>query len=453
MENRNLKKDIGLFIATALVVGNMMGSGIFMLPATLASKSGPGPSLMAWLITGIGSIFLALSFANLGSRIPKTGGPYEYSKLAFGDFWGFINAWLYWNGSWIGNAAVIVTVTSYTATLIPAIGNNHLLSFIYGSIVLWIFTLINILGVKKAGQTQTAITIFEIVLFLFFIIIAAVHFNSANIAPLFPKDKGVSTIPAAATSTLWAFIGLESATVAAGEIKNPKRNVKLSTIFGISIAGIMYLLVSFFAMGAMPQAVLAKSSSPISDILAQFLGKGISSVILVGAVVSVLGTTVGWLLSTARIAYAGGKDGVFPAIFAKVHPKYNTPYAALIISSVLVNILLLMNYTKSLISAFNFMILLATLSYLPVYASTAAAEIMLVTKREKNFNLFKFIKNSIIPLLGFIYACWTIYGSGSDAVMWGFMLILLGIPFYLYMKHKDGTKLQALRDISIEEAA
>jgi amino acid transporter len=150
-KNTHLKKELGLVIATALVVGNMMGSGIFMLPATLATKAGPGSTILAWLLTGIGSIFLALSFANLGSKIPKTGGPYEYSKLAFGDFMGFLNAWLYWNGSWIGNAAIITAVASYTGNLIPVVANNHLIAFLYTSGILWIFTIINIMGVKKAG--------------------------------------------------------------------------------------------------------------------------------------------------------------------------------------------------------------------------------------------------------------------------------------------------------------
>lgn len=433
----NLKKELGIVIATALVVGNMMGSGIFMLPATLASKAGPGPVMLAWLLTGAGSILLALSFASLGSKIPKTGGPYEYAKLAFGDFMGFENAWLYWNGSWIGNAAIITAIASYTGTLIPIINNNHLVAFLYTSAILWIFTIINILGTKKAGITQTVITIFELLLFIFFIGVAAAHFNPSFVQNMFPKNKGIETIPAAAASTLWAFIGFETASVAAGEIKNPEKNIKISTILGMSIAIIMYMAINFFAMGAMPQNMLAKSSAPIVDILSQFLGKGISNVILVASIISVLGTTVGWILATARMSYAAGKDKVFPEIFAVVHPKYNTPYVSLIISAVLANILLAMNYSQSLLAAFNFMILLATLAYLPMYATTAAAEIILLVKIEGKVNVWKFIKKSIIPLLGFAYAVWTIYGSGAETVMYGFLLILFGVPFYLYMKIKS----------------
>jgi basic amino acid/polyamine antiporter, APA family len=450
-KNTHLKKELGLVIATALVVGNMVGSGIFMLPATLANSSGPGATMVAWLLTGIGSIFLALSFGNLGSKIPKTGGPYEYSKLAFGDFMGFMNAWLYWNASWIGNAAIITSVASYTGNLFPFIANNKLAAFIYTSAILWIFTLVNIMGVKKAGIAQTATTIIKIVLFSIFVVITAYHFNPEYIKPAFPAGKGVETIPAAAAATLWAFTGFESAAVTAGEIKNPERNIKLSTVLGMIISVIIYMAISFFAMGAMSQEQLAKSSSPIVDILAQYLGNGVTSVILVVSIIGIMGTAMGWIMSTARMSYAAGEDGVFPEIFAKVHPKYNTPHASLIIGSVLVNVLLVMNYSKSMLSAFNFIILLATLAYLPVYASTAAAEIMLLVKFEGKFNAWKFIKASIVPLMGFAYATWAVYGAGAEAVMYGFLLILFGVPFYLYIRLKDTAKMKQIRSFEEEK--
>lgn len=445
-KNSNLKKDMGIILATALVTGNMMGSGIFMLPATLAKISGPGATIIAWLITGIGSIFLALSFGNLGTKFPSTGGPYEYNKRAFGKYTGFTSAWLYWNGSWIGNAAVVVAIGSYAGTLIPAISNNHLIGFLFTSAILWIFTLVNIFGVKVASKVQTIITIFELVLFITFIFVAATHFNLNNIGPLFPKGKGISTVPAASAFTLWAFIGLESASVAAGEIKNPEVNVKRSTIFGILIAVIMYICINFFAMGAMSQGRLAASQAPIGDIFSAILGSRIGKLITLGAVISVLGTTVGWLLSTARMAYAAGVDGVFPKVFSKLHPKFKTPYVALIIGSALANILLLFNYAKGFSAAFTFIVLLATLSYLPIYAMTAASEILLLFKKGSNFNIGKFITKSIIPLLGFSYAVWAIYGSGAETVMYGFTMMLLGVPFYIYMEIKN----KSLSDKTVE---
>jgi basic amino acid/polyamine antiporter, APA family len=432
----NTKKKMGLVMATALVVGNMVGSGIFMLPASLASQASISATLMAWVITGLGSILLALSFGKLSSRFPKTGGPYEYTKLAFGEFTGFLNAWLYYNGSWIGNAAIILTLTSYASLVFPILSDNPLVSFIFGSAVLWLLTFLNILGSREAGKWQTASTVFKVVLFAGFIIVALFNFDASN---LYTSNASASTgfggLPLAIATTLWAFVGLESSTVSAGEIENPQRNVKLSTIYGIIITIAIYLLVSIAAMGAMPQDKLASSSAPISDILGLILGSKAGIIVSISIVVATLGSIIGWILTTANIAYAAAIDGVFPKIFAKTHPKYNTPYMALIISSILTNLLLLMNFQGGLVAAFNFAMLLATLSYLPIYAMTAVADIMLTGKNFKNVTAF--IITSIVPLLGFVYACYTIYGTGAETVLWGFMLMLIGMPFYVYNKLKN----------------
>ena len=436
MENKSLKKEISLFMATMLVCGNMIGSGVFMLPSTLAQVSGPGATIIAWILTTIGSILIAISFANLGTKYPATGGAYQYTKEAFGDFAGFLSAWLYWNGSWIGNAAIIVAITSYASAVFPVL-NKPIVSIIFSSAVLWIFTLINISGVKKAGKIQSFVTVFKILFFGLFIIVAFLNFDSANILPLFPSEKGFSTVPLAATSTLWAFIGLESATVAAGELENPEKNIRKSTIYGLIISSVIYLLISIGSMGAMSNMDLSQSSAPLTDILTNALGSGLGKLLTVAVVICILGTIIGWLLSTARVAYAAGVDGVFPKFFGKVNEKTGTPVSALIFGSVLVNILLIMNFQKGMVDAFTFITILATLSYLPVYLLSVSAEMMLIFKEEKKFNFKIFIKKSALPLLAFVYVIWTIYGSGADTVMWGFILMLIGIPVYIYNHHKN----------------
>lgn len=436
MENRNLKKEISLFMATMLVCGNMIGSGVFMLPSTLAQVSGPLPTLIAWILTTAGSILIAISFANLGSKYPSTGGAYQYTKTAFGEFTGFLSAWLYWNGSWIGNAAIVVALASYMSSIIPAL-NSPIISILFTSGVLWAITLINIFGVKKAGKLQSFATVFKIGFFAVFIIVAFVNFDASNLMPLIPVDKGLSTIPIAATSTLWAFVGLESATVTAGEMKDPERNVKKSTIYGMIIASVIYILISLGSMGVMSNAELSLSSAPLTDILTLALGSGVGKILTIAVAVCILGTTIGWILSTARVSYAAGIDGVFPKFFGKIHPKYQTPVNSLVIGSVLVNILLIMNFQKSMVSAFTFITLLATLSFLPVYLLGVGAEIMLMFKGEEEFNLKIFLKKSSLALLAFVYTLWTIYGSGAETVMWGFILMLIGIPFYIYNHHKN----------------
>lgn len=436
MENKSLKKEISLFMATMLVCGNMIGSGVFMLPSTLAQVSGPGATIIAWILTTIGSVLIAISFANMGTKYPSTGGCYSYTKEAFGDFAGFLSAWLYWNGSWIGNAAIIVAITSYASTIIPSL-SNPTISIIFSSAILWIFTILNITGVKKAGKIQSFVTVFKIVFFALFIIVAFMNFDINNITPLYPEGKGLNTISLAATSTLWAFIGLESATVAGGELKDPEKNIRKSTIYGLIISAIIYLAISISSMGAMSNTNLAQSTAPLTDILTNTLGTGVGKILTVAVVVCILGTIIGWLLSTARVAYAAGVDGVFPKFFGKIDEKTGTPVNALIFGSVLVNILLVMNFQKGMVDAFTFITVLATLSYLPVYLLAVSAEMMLIFRDEKKFNFKIFIKKSILPLLAFIYVIWTIYGSGAETVMWGFILMLLGIPVYIYNYHKN----------------
>ncbi len=436
MGNPKLKKEIGLFTATALVVGNMMGSGIFMLPASLASVSGPGATILAWVLTGLGSLILALTFANLGSKIPKTGGTYEYSRLAYGNFMGFMTAWLYWNGSWIGNATIFIVVATYLGEVISALTNSALIGFLFCSAILWISTFINIRGTKLAGIVTSVITVFKVLLFVFFIIIGIMNFDLSNITPIFPVGKGIETMPMAAALTLWAFMGLETASVAGGEIKNPEKNVKRSTIMGMIISTVLYILISIVAMGAMNQSELAKSTAPISDIIVKVLNLKSFDVLNIAIAISILGTGMGWLLSTARVAYAAGEDGIFPKTFAKLHPKYNTPYSALIIGSIFINIIFLMNFTKGLAGAYNFIVVLATLSYLPIYAISTIAEIILMLKEDKKPSFKKHLGLIIRCLIGFSFAVWAIYASGAEIVMYGFILILLGVPVYGYMSIK-----------------
>lgn len=436
-----LKRELGLVAATAIVIGNMIGSGIFMAPQGLAAASNPRTSILAWIITGIGSLLIALSFGKLGAKMPETGGPIVYTKAAFGEFPAFLIAWTYWIGAWVGNAAIVTAFMSYLTYFVPVFGTNRALAFFMSSLILWLFTLINLKGVKEAGIVGIITTALKIVPLIVFAIIAAINFDPAYIGTSSSSEvSGISTLPAAIAITLWAFVGLESATVPAGEIKNPERNVKLSTIYGTLITAIIYIIISVLAMGAMEQSTLAESSAPLADIINKVTGGGWGgNFIAFGAIISTLGATSGWILTTARSGYAAGEDGLFPAIFARIHPRTSTPYMSLIISGVLANILLIMNYVGSLTDAFNFMILLATLAFLPAYTFTAAAEMLLLIKHGLNFNLWNFLKNSLIALLGFAYSIYAIYGTGAQVVMYGFILMLIGIPFYVYMKLQNNS--------------
>ncbi|MGL5575643.1 MAG: APC family permease [Sarcina sp.] len=434
-KSKGLKKEIGLTIAIALVFSNIIGAGIFVIPSQLAQITGAGASISAWILTGIGGIILALTFANLGSKMPVSGGVVEYSKKSFGNFMGFMSAWLYWNGCWIGNATLFIVILKYLSGVFPILNTHPIYGFLLCSAILWLFTYINIRGAKSAGTVGTILIILKIIILILFIVLASGLFKMSNVGPLFPASGGIKTIPMAAAVTFWAFEGVEVATVASGEIKNPKRNVKLSTILGIGLALFFYLAVSILALGAMKRTDLANSLDPISSIMAMALGQKSLLYINIGIALSICGSSILWLLATGRAAYAAGKDKLFPGVFSKIHPKYGTPYVSLIIGAILINALLLLNFFKGLNGAYNFIVLLSTLSYLPVYAVSTIAEMMLVIDL-KNKTMGRKILSLIRPSLGFLFCVWAIYASGAQTVLYGFLLIMVGLPIYAYMKKK-----------------
>lgn len=434
-----LKRELGLMAATAIVVGNMMGSGIFTSPQSLAQVSSPAISILAWVITGLGSVFLALSFANLGSKYPSTGGPIVYTHKAFGEFPAFLVAWTFWIGSWIGNAAIITAIIRYLTPFFPMLSENGLLSFGVSSLILWLFTYINIKGVKEAGFIGIITTILKLGVILVFMLIAIWGFNPEYLGTYSsPEATGLGALPAAIAVTLWSFVGLESAAISGGEIKNPEKNIKLSTILGTIFAALIYILLSVLAMGGLPQDVLATSDAPLSSIINNITGANWGGAFIsLGVVISAAGATSGWILTTARAAYAAGEDNLFPKFFSKIHKKHATPVVALIVSGICTNVLLGLNYVSSLTEAFDFMINLATLSFIPAYALTACAEIILTIKKQHKITFGRFMKHAFFSLLAFAYSIYVIYGSGAESAMWILILLLIGTPFYAYKKIQE----------------
>lgn len=431
---RTLKRDLGLGAATAIVIGNMIGSGIFTAPQSLAASANPTTAIIAWVITSIGSLFLALIFANLGAKYPRSGGPIVYSRLAFGDFAAFLVAWTLWIGMWIGNAAIITAIVRYLTTFFPEIGRSGGLAFAISSGILWFFTLINIKGVKEAGYVGLITTVAKIAVLVVIIIVAIWGFNLEHLkAASSPSLSSFSTIPVAVAITLWSFIGLESASVTGGEIKNPQRNIKLSTIIGFSLTALIYIVTSISAMGAMPQSELSHAAAPMSDIINRITGGSWGGwFIAIGVIIAAGGATSGWILTTARSSFAAGEENLFPKFFAKVHPKFSTPYVSLLIAGVLANSLLVLNYALSLTEAFDFMILLATLAFIPAYCFSAAAYVLLVNGDKKGWK--RILKASIIPILGFSYCIYATFAAGAHVAMYTFLLMLVGIPFFIIMK-------------------
>ena len=435
-----LKRELGLPTATALVVGNMIGSGIFLLPASLAAVaivSGSG-SLLAWALTGIGAMLLAAVFATLGRAYPKTGGPYTYARRAFGDFIGFQTAWGYWIAAWAGNAAIAIAFTGYLTVFWPSLGNSNLAMAAVTIGVVWLLTAVNVFGVRATGVVQLVTTVLKFAPLALVGIIGLFFMKADHFTPFAPNGLGTGDgmwggITAAAALTLWAFIGLESATVPAEEVKDPERTIPRATILGTLVTSIVYIVATVAIIGVLPLARLAESTSPFAAAAAEMFGGTWGKVVAAVALISTFGCLNGWILIQGRIPMAAANDGLFPARFSRLHGRRGTPVFALIVSSVLVSGLIAMNYNKSLIDQFTFIILLATLTTIVPYAFAAAAEIYLFMIERERFSGRRFARDTVIAALGFAYAIFAIWGTGWDIIGKGFLLLMVGIPVYVYM--------------------
>jgi APA family basic amino acid/polyamine antiporter len=440
---------LGLFMAVALVVGNMIGSGVFTLPSAMAGVSvtnGAG-SLLAWVFTGVGAVVLALVFANLGRAYPRTGGPYVFARRAFGDFIGFQTAWGYWIAAWAGNAAIAVAFVGYLAFFFPVLSETAIYGALAGIGVIWLLTLVNVLGVRGSGWVQVVTTVLKFVPLLAIGLIGIFFIEGDNFGAFAPNGLGMGDgllggVTAAATLTLWAFIGLESATVPAEEVTNPERTVPRATVIGTVVTTLVYILATVAVMGVIPAATLQDSSSPFAAAAASiFGGTGYwDDAVALVALVSTFGALNGWILLQGRVPLAAARDGLFPKRFATVSGRAGTPVFGLVVSSLLVTGLMLMNYTKSLVDQFTFILLLATLTTLIPYAYSAAAQMYLLFADRVRFQGRRLAIDGGVALLAFAYAVWTIAGAGSDVVFKGFMLLMLGVPVYIYMKWRDSKQ-------------
>ena len=439
-----LKRSMGLWMAIALVVGNMIGSGIFLLPSALAGEG--SISILAWVFTGAGAMLLALVFSNLGRAFPRTGGPYAFAREAFGDFIGFQTAWGYWIAVWAGNAAIAVAFVSYASVFVPALATNSLLAVLTGVGAIWGLTALNILGARQGGVMQVATTVLKFVPLAIIAIVGLFFIKGGNYTPFAPSGV-FSGLTAAAALTLWAFIGLESATVAAEEVKNPERNIPRATLIGTGIATAVYILATISIMGIIPLGQLAQSASPFADAAGVIFGAGwVVKAIAAVAMVSSFGALNGWILLQGRVPLAAAQDGLFPKRFAKVHGERKTPVFGLVVSSILVTGLMFMNYTSSLVEQFTFVLLLATLTTLVPYAYSAAAQVYLFIKRPELFDGIKLVRHTVIAALAFAYSVWAIVGSGQEVVAKGFVLLMLGVPVYVYLKYRESKSAGAPLD-------
>lgn len=428
---------LGLGACTALVVGNMIGSGIFLLPASLAAF---GPiSLAGWVVTSIGALVLAVIFGRLSRIVAKTGGPYAYTQAGYGEFAGFIIAWGYWIALWTGNAGVAVALAGYVGFLVPAVGNSEAYSLAVALIAIWTLTLVNVRGVQEAGLVQIVTTVLKLVPLVLIGTLGFLWVDALNFSPANTSGKSdLAAISGAAALTLWAYLGLESATVPSGNVVEPEKTIPRATIIGVLIAAVVYIAVTTVAIGVVPSETLARSTAPLADVAREMWGVAGGVLIAIGAVISTFGTLNGFTLLCGQVPYGAALDHVFPDRMGQLS-RYGTPANALVVSNLLASILVTMNFAKGLVGAFNTIILLAVMSSLLPYALCSLAELMIIARGGRRMPGPALTKIAVLGALGFIYSLWALYGAGAETVFLGFLLVLAGIPIHVWLKWRHSS--------------
>lgn len=419
------KRQIGLLIATTLVLGNMIGSGVFLLPASLAPYG--GYSLVGWVISAVGALLLAGVFYRLSKRAPRAGGPYAYSREAFGDCVGFLVAWMYWVSLVGGNATIAVAFASYMSAFIPSLAANPLYGALTALTAIWVLVVVNVAGVRGAGKVQVVTTVLKILPLLALALFGLTRFDPHLLAPGPHAGTPFSAINLSVAATLFAFIGVECASIPAGHVRDPEKTIPRATLLGTVIAALLYIACTTVVMGLVPAMELAKSQAPFADAGRLLWGGWAGWLIAGAAVISCFGALNGWTLIAGQFPQAVAKDGLFPKFFARESAR-GTPVPALLVTGAINSVMVLANYSRGMVAMFTFMVLLTTLGSVVSYMFCAMADMVLAHRSGRPLRPY----NLLLAFAAFGFCVWAVIGAGEDAVFWNFILLALGIPLYAW---------------------
>jgi APA family basic amino acid/polyamine antiporter len=422
---------LGVGMCIALVVGNMIGSGVFLLPVSLAPLG--LSSFYGWLLTIGGTLCIAFVLARLARDMSGGCGPFTYANAAFGPAIGFTIAWSYWISVWVSNSTLAVAAVSNLSILFPSLASARGLPAVAAIVPIWILTIINCLGVRRAGGVQTITTILKLIPLAGAIAVGAWLLISGTVAPMATSAQPVTPggIRLAATLTLFALLGFESALVAGDRIEDPKRTIPRATLWGTAITGLIYLLACSAVTLLLPEAAVAKSHAPFALFFATFAHPALGPVVAVFAAIAALGALNGFVLLQGELLLTLARAKMLPAWFAHEN-RYGTPQRAHIVSSVLASVLVLANYTRGLADLFEFMVLVTTsVSIIFYLGGTLASFRLLRMGRIRGSRGF-----AMVAMMGFAYSAWTFYGAGLEASIWSLAMTAAGLPIYFFMRRQ-----------------
>jgi arginine:agmatine antiporter len=426
-------KSLGIAACTAVVVGNMVGSGFYLSPRAVAPYG--VLAIVMWALMGAGAICLGLCFARLARVAPATGGPYAYTRMGYGDFAGFLIGWGYWVSIWASLPVIAIAFAGAVIDLVPEWRVRWIaIALTLGS--MWLVVLVNLRGVKEAGIFASVTTYAKLIPFAAIAIIGLIYIEPANFSGGFNASGQPLFTAAAALAplTMFAYLGLESATVPAGDVRDPHKTIPRATVLGISTAAILYVLGTAVVMGVVPREDLVTSVAPFTDAARIMWGQIGAGVITAAVIVSAIGALNGWTLLMGQVPMAAAQDKLFPSGFGRMSSR-GVPAVGIVVSAAFATVLVLVQAKggEGFDAFYNALVGLATMTAVVPYAFCALA-IALIPASDKDKG--KSHRLGVVEIVGFIFALFVLYGCGAEAVLYGLMLMMVGIPVYVWQQRR-----------------
>jgi len=445
MQTHELKRDLGLVAALAIVIGTVIGSGIFRVPQTMINSVGTVPLVfLVWVVGGALSLAGALTYAELAAAMPGAGGEYVYLTEAWGPVWGFLYSW---TQMWIGKSGSIATLATaffeYTAHFIPQFEKVWLsagpISIKYGQVfalvMILVLGLVNYFGVRFGGRVQVAMTAVKVALIAFVILAGMLYAHPASTAAIPPGVPPITTgFVAALVAALWAYDGWNNVGMVASEIKNPGRNLPLALILGTSLVIAIYMMANWAYFRVLTPAEVGAHKLVAAEMMERIQGPVGAGLVSIAAMISIFAALNGSIMTGARIPYAAARDGLFFKSAARVHPVFRTPGVSILMLTGWAALLVLSGKYDDL---YNFVIFGSWI----LYAMAASSVFVLRRKRPDLIRPYKTVGYPVVPVLFLIGAAALELSTLRDRPVQslaGIVLILLGLPFYFYWKRRGG---------------
>ena len=438
---------LGLGALIALVVGSMIGGGIFSLPQNMAASASAGPVLIGWAITAVGMLALAFVFQTLSNRKPELdAGVYAYAKAGFGDYMGFNSAWGYWISAWLGNASYMVLLFSTLGLFFPdAFGEgNTLLAIICASVLLWAIHFMVLRGIKEAAIINVITTIAKVVPLILFIIITAIAFSfdiftndfwglgNVELGSVMDQVRGMMLV------TVWVFIGIEGANLYSARARN-REDIGRATVIGFFSVLLLLVAVNVLSMGILSQPELAELKNPsMAGVLEHVVGRWGTLLISIGLIISLLGALLAWTLLCAEILYAAARDHTMPA-FIREENSNQVPANALWLSNGLIQLMLIITLFNEA-TYLNLLYLATSMILVPYFFSAAYA--LLVGWRGDTYQNAprERSKDLVIAVIALLYAIWLIYAGGMQYLLLSALLYAPGVLLFAKAKREVGER-------------